>query len=224
MRQVLVLLLVIVTLGAAKSGGKGYEGWALGGGVSLVVPKAGAGIWFVNQNLGPGLEFKGVARIGLGKGGKIDIMPNLTFWGRWDTWGNEAQKNYVSLYDWELNINITDFRYLPPVPDDFAIKPYVGFGLLSFSIYQYKEEIGENYSWDGYYWAPGEDYNWWWNEYGRHGSYFERSTNFKVSQTFMVGADFELKGKFWPYVEFKLTNGDVSDFAMTAGFTIYTKK
>jgi hypothetical protein len=226
MKKIVVLLALLfvasVTVGAEKKATKavkkGYQGWGMGGGLSFVVPDNGWGVHFVNQNAAIGAEFKVAARFSLGKGGKLHYAPTVGWWGRLDSWGDEAQHNYVDLYDWELNFNISDVRYFPPVPKDFAVKPYVGLGLLSFTIYKYKEEIGSQYDWVNSY----DYYNGWYID-NRDGYYYE-NTSFHVAQTFTIGAEFELKSSMRPYTEFKLSNGNVSDFAITVGFTVLGKK
>lgn len=219
MKKVLWILLIASLLSAAEQNRavraveNGYQNWGIGGGLSLVVPENGWGKYFANQNVGPGMELKGVVRFKIGHAGEVHYVPSINWWGRWDKWGEEGQYTDVALNDWELNINLFDARYVPPMPKNVPIKPYAGFGLISFSIYHYSEDIGERV----YYWN-GWEHDYW-------GGYYNSDTRFKISQNFFVGAEFTpYRSDFWPYVEFRLTSGNVSDFIMTAGFTIQGRK
>jgi len=224
-KQIVILCLcTVLAMGASKKGSsKGYQGWGIGAGISLAIPNDGHsfdswyndyywdhywngyayynGYWWGCQGVGPGAELKGVVRFGIGKAGSIHYVPNLSYWGRWEdvNFRYSNRNDDIKLHDHQVNINITDARWIPPVPRSFAIKPYVGFGLLNFDVYTWKEKSTVN-NWEN------------------------KDTDFQIHQNLFLGAEFQLDGKVWPYVEFKLSNGAVGDFLMTAGFTIQGKK
>lgn len=213
MKKVLWMLIIASLLSAAeqnravKAVEKGYQNWGIGGGLSLVVPENSWWGVYSNTGVGPGVELKGTVRFGLGNAGSVHYVPSINWWGRWDKWGDKNLHNDVEISEWELNMNFFDARYVPPVPKDLVIKPYAGFGLLGFSIYHYKEEIGINHN----------------TPYHQGYTYIE-DTDFEVIQNFFLGAEFTLNNGFWPYMEFKFSNGNVHEFIMTAGFTIQGRK
>ncbi len=223
MKKLIWILVIAVMLSAAEKSRavraveKGYQNWGVGGGLSFVVPDNGKGLYYANQDGGLGFEFKGVVRFSLGKAGSVHYTPSINWWGRIDKWGNEAHNTDVSLYDWELNINLFDARYVPPVPKDLIVKPYVGVGLLAFSVYKFKEEIGFNHQ----YWY--RDHYYYDSYYAQYG-YYNKDTDFSLASNFFVGAEFEVSDAFWPYFELKLSSGNVNEFIMTAGFTIQGRK
>ncbi len=221
MKKLFIALLLISTSFVAgqstssKRNSTGFQSWGIGGGLSLVVPNSGWGTIYSNENIGPGTDINGVVRWRLGRGGSIHYTPTINWWGRWDSWGNEGKETHVDLYDWELSMNISDIRYVPPVPKNLVVQPYIGLGLLSFTIYQFEEVVGK-------YHRP----NWWHTTYAgdywylNGGGFYDKKTDFRVAQTFTLGAEFQLRSDLQPYFEFKLTNGNVSDFSMTLGFTV----
>lgn len=201
-RVVLFLLIAFLSLQAQSTQSTattGFQNWGLGGEISIAVPDNSWGVYYTIPGVGPGVAVRGVVRWKVGAGGFIQYSPSVSMWARWNHWGDQSNHTNVSLNDWELNFNITDVRYLPPIPDNVAIKPYVSLGLIGFSIYHYKEEIGS------------ADYV---------GAYYNSDTDFAFSQTFALGAEFEVDGNLWPYFEFKFSSGDIGDFVTSIGFTV----
>jgi len=194
MKQIFgILLLAALTFGASRKGQtKGYMGWGLGGGIALAVPDDGWGFynWYWGdywksdlyyggcEGVGPGLEAKGIIRFGIGKGGFIHYVPNIGWWGRWEDVNYRYTNESISIHDHDVNINLSDVRYVPPIPNSFPVKPYIGFGLINFNIYS---------------WRGKSDLGKW-----KH-----KDTEFQVYQNFITGAEFDTKGNLWPYVEFK---------------------
>jgi len=204
MKRLLLVLVLVSLLYAQESSDDGYKGWAVGGGLSLAVPDDGWG-YYGNKNVGPGVELSSLIRFKIGKAGWIQYSPSVNWWGRWDSWGDDSKNTDVDLVDWELNFNVTDVRYAPPVGDEFLLKPYIGFGLIGFSIYYFKEEFGSA-AWP------------------HVGDYHNSDTDFAPMQNFFMGTEFDTGSDMWPYVEFKLSNGDVDDFLVTVGFTVQHNK
>lgn len=229
MKKILVILVMAtLAFGAAKGRGatKGFMGWGIGGGLSLAVPEDGWSYdgyyrtylndfdihydefgrpiyswdyWNGCGGVGPGTEVKGVIRFGIGKGGYIHYTPSISWWGRWENVDFAYTNESVRLHDQEINFNLTDARYVPPIPRTCPVKPYVGFGLLNFGIYTWKEK------------------------YNRSG-HKNHDNDFNLHQNFFLGSEFELKGDLWPYVDFRMSNGAIDDFVMTVGFTIQGRK
>lgn len=210
---------------AVRAVERGFQNWGIGGGISLAVPDNGKN-YYTNYNgyyydqygnpigwngwdyywggctgVGFGVEVKVPIRFSIGKAGNIHYVPNLSWWGRPETVDYVYNTTYedIKLYDQKVNINLFDVRYVPPVPKDFVVKPYLGFGLVGFELYTWSEEnltIKRKY----------------------------KDTEFNIHQDIFVGAEFALQSGIWPYVEFKFTNGAVDDFLMTAGITIQARK
>ncbi len=234
MKKVLLVLVSVVMLFAQSSVDNGYKSWAIGGGLSIAIPdddwynghydgnysydgyyyySDGYFDFYSLNGAGIGAEISSVFRFKIGKGGWIQYAPSVSWWGRWDSWNTGIHNNSVAISDWKLSFNIADVRYAPPVPDDFLLKPYVGFGLFNFSLYHYKEEIGGGI-------IGGDHYG---NEYYRNG-YYNSDTDYSLMQSIFIGAEFDTGKSLWPYFEFKGSNGNVGDFLVTVGFTVQHNK
>lgn len=143
-------ILLILLLSISSLSAKGYKNWGIGPHISFNVPDQSTARYYTNKDAALGLGLNGVVNFDLGKAGMLSYNPVFDIWFRVDSWEykdkNQMLTDFsgkyvreVKLVDWAINFNLFEARYYPPITK--KIKPYVGLGLFSVSIYSYKEEI-----------------------------------------------------------------------------------
>lgn len=140
-----VLLILLLTTASLMA--KGYTSWGIGPHISLNVPDQSTARYYANKDAALGVGFNCVVNFDLGKAGMISYNPVFDVWFRVDSWDYEIGGHYlkespireVKLSDWAVNFNLFEARYYPPLSK--KVKPYIGLGLASVSIYSYDEEI-----------------------------------------------------------------------------------
>lgn len=188
--------------------GKGYTNWGIGPQVSFNVPDNSPGTYYANPDPALGLGVNGVVHFSLGNGGTISYNPVFDVWFRVDSWDYNASEyptvkgaavHNVKLVDWALNFNLFEARYYPPIKA--KIKPYVGIGLASISIYSYSEDV---------------------NGAGDSHIHYGEDIDAGLGANIYVGAALELNKKHTPFFEFRGSgsNSAPNTFKMSIGLHI----
>ncbi|MBD3322280.1 MAG: hypothetical protein GF350_14365 [Chitinivibrionales bacterium] len=110
---VIIFLIAIIPSFAAT---RGYDRTGLGFQIGLVLPDDP---WPVDVGFSAG----GHADIGFGIGiaGKLHYYPSINVWFG----GDEASG--LDFFALEVDLNVFDFRYYPPIPEKIPVRPFAGF-------------------------------------------------------------------------------------------------
>lgn len=182
-------MLFVIALTTSPLLAKGYTSWGIGPQISFNVPNKSRGTHYANPHPSFGAGLNGVVHFSLGKAGQISYNPVFDAWFRVDDWDydgpihpfvNGTAVHNVRLVDWAINFNLFEARYYPPISK--KIKPYVGLGLASISIYSYKEDI---------------------NTVNNADLFYNTDTDAGIGANIYVGASFELNQRVTPFFELR---------------------
>lgn len=164
---------------------------------------SGAQMGFNAVNVGYGAAafgFGGHADIGL----DLPIPLTLRYVPGIEMWVSGGEEHNLEWHDREINFNLFDARYYPPLPDRLPIKPYAGIG-FPLSIYWYSYEYQELYvtpTWETATRVKTAD-----------------ESDFGIGASVIGGTEFKVSDKLVPFAEMKLKLGSPLVFKLTGGLT-----
>jgi len=162
-----------------------FNGLGVGGQLGLVVPEYD----------GPAFGFgiNGMAEFDLGRFGRLQFIPTLTFWFDSDEWRNGAGVKFEDL-NGQIVMNLFDTKYLFPL-QRYPVNPYVGFSPFPCIVINInKRWIDNEEEWD----------------------YNDADAGFNI----FTGVDFPIKNKFVPYFEWRFMASHEWAMRVTGGFVI----
>jgi hypothetical protein len=144
---------------------------------------------------GPAFGFgvNGMAEFDLGRFGRLQYAPTLTFWFKSDEW-RAPNNDLMEDQDGQVVLNFFDVKYLFPL-QRYPINPYIGFSPFPCIVINIdKQWVNKDLEWD------------------RN----DAVAGFNI----FSGIDFPIKNKFVPYFEWRFMASREWAMRLTGGFVI----
>lgn len=124
----IIILVLVLSISTLCQYSFRYNGLGFGGHSGLAVNDYGATVT---------LGGHGFVELTFGRAGRLQIIPSIGFWNKSEKSNYTDALNTLHEYRYkyrQVALNLTDIKYIIPIPKDIFILPYAGLGLLSIVV------------------------------------------------------------------------------------------